>query len=195
MVAFEDRPTRRRLLKVGAVAGALVAVSGAALRWLAGGYGSKLGPGEKPIAFDVKEFAVAKAAVEAMLPAAGALPSGVELGIPQQVDEQVFMASAALRADFKNGLQLLEHATLVNGYRSRFTSLTAAERSAYLGALMNGSNAALRQVAFGLKEVVHLRYYGHPKVWKAIGYDGPLVANASPPASSLAYQARLKEPA
>lgn len=169
-----------------------MAASGAALRWFRSGYGSLLAPNEKPLAFDVKEFAIAKAAVEAMLPAADGLPSGIELGIPQQIDEQLFMAPVALKADFKNGLQLLEHATLVNGHRSRFTALPLPDRSAYLDALMSGPNEALRQVAFGLKEMVHLRYYSDPKVWKAIGYDGPLVANVSPPASRLAYQQQLK---
>lgn len=183
--------SRRRLLKVGLVGGVAVAAGGALLRWLRFGYSSHLDPNEKPVAFTVKEFAIAKAAVEAMLPAEDGLPSGLSLGIPQQVDEQVWTANDLLRADFKNGLQLLEHATLTNGYRSRFTALSLAERRAYLDGLMNGSNSVLAQVAFGLKEMIHLRYYGHPGVWKSIGYDGPLVPEPVPPASALAYAGLL----
>lgn len=193
MVIPGGRPSRRRLLKLGLFGGAAVAAGGALLRWLRFGYSTRLAPTDVPIAFDVKELAIAKAAVEALLPAADGLPSGVSLGIHQQVDEQLFGASEALRGDFKNGLQLLEHATVASGYGSRFTALEPHQRAAYLAALMNGSNAALRQIAFGLKEVIHLRYYGHPAVWGAIGYDGPLVPRASPPAQALAYRQRLKE--
>ncbi len=184
-------PGRRRLLKLGAGAAVVAAVGGGALRWFRFGYAPLLSPAEHPLALSVKEFAVAKAVVEAVTPAEDGLPSGLALGLPQRVDEQVWGAPEGLRDDLQNGLQLLEHGTLLFGYRSRFTALPPAARRACLEAMMGGSNELLRQVAQGLKELVHLLYYSQPQVWAAIGYEGPYVANAVPPASALAYRATL----
>jgi hypothetical protein len=177
---------RRGFLRLGAGGAALV-VAGGAFRWFASGYASQLGPGETPIALTVKELAIVKAAVRALLPAEDGFPSGESLRIHLRVDEEVWSTSVGTRTDLKNGLQLLEHATIAYGYRGRFTALSEANRLAYLDRLMSGGNDSLRQIAVGLKEVIHIYYYAQPPIWRVIGYPGPLVTQAVPPESHLAY--------
>ncbi|MBI2795284.1 MAG: gluconate 2-dehydrogenase subunit 3 family protein [Gemmatimonadetes bacterium] len=186
-------PRRRRLLKLGLGGALAVAAGGTALRWLAGGYGSQLAPGDTPIALSPKEFAVVKAFVDALIPASGAFPSGVALGVHQRIDEEMWSAAAPMRGDMKNGLQLLEHATLLDGFGSRFTALGAEARLAYIEALLRARPGALQQVAFALKEMAYLFYYARTETWKGIGYDGPFVAIPKPPDSRAAYQALVRQ--
>ncbi|HEX7601146.1 MAG TPA: gluconate 2-dehydrogenase subunit 3 family protein [Polyangiaceae bacterium] len=178
---------RRRFLKLGLGGAILLAIGGGAFKWLGSGYGTLVTGDERPVALTTKEFAVVKSVVRALLPADGALPSGESLGIAQRIDEELWAASADTRSDLKAGLQVLEHATIMNGYASRFTALEPAKQREYLTKLLNGSNDTLRQVAGGLRQIVHIFYYARPETWKAIGYDGPLVPKAVPPDSHLAY--------
>lgn len=157
------------------------------------GYGRFIAAGEAPIALSVKEFAVVKALVRALLPAADGFPSGESLGVAQRIDEEVWAAAPETRRDLKAGLQLLEHATALQGFSSRFTRLDEAAQRAYLEKLLAGSNNTLCLVALAFKEMAHLFYYGHESVWKQIGYDGPLVKTAVPPDSSIAYQSLLRK--
>lgn len=182
-------PGRRRLLKLGLGGAIAVAAGGGALRWIAGGYGSQLAADDSPIALSPKEFAVVKAFVAALIPADGAFPSGVALGVHQRIDEEMWSAAAPMRADMKNGLQLLEHATLLHGFGSRFTALGAGARLQYLEALLREKPGALQQVAFALKEMAYLFYYARNETWNGIGYDGPFVTVPRPPDSRAAYQA------
>lgn len=187
---------RRRFLKVG-LGGALLLAGGSVLGWRIFefgevGYARFIAPGEVPIALSVKEFAVVKALVRALLPAEDGFPSGESLGVAQRIDEEVWAAAPEVRRDLKAGLQLLEHATAMKGFQSRFTRLEPAAQRAYLEKLLAGSNNTLCLVALALKEMAHLFYYGHESVWKHIGYDGPLVKTAVPPDSTVAYKALLR---
>lgn len=178
---------RRRFLKLGIGAAVVLAAGGGALRWLSSGYGAFVTGAERPIALSTKEFAIVKCAVRALLPADGPLPSGESLGLAQRIDEELWAASSDLRSDLKAGLQVLEHATIMNGYSARFTSLAPDQQREYLAKLLDGRNDTLRQVAGGLRQIVHIFYYARPETWKAIGYDGPLVPEAVPPDSHVAY--------
>ena len=183
---------RRQLIKLSLGGAAVVAAAGGVLRVFSGGYRSLLMAGEVPIALSVKEWVVLKAAVAAMLPAEDGFPAGLSLGVPQKIDEEVWAADPGIRDDFKNGLQVLEHATLGFGHFQRFSALEGAARREYLERMMNSDNGVLRQVAFAVKELVHLVYYAQPEVWAVMGYDGPFVKQAVPPASHLAYAEVLR---
>lgn len=190
-------PRRRSFLKVG-LGGALLLAGGGLLGWRIfelgeRGYGRFIASGEAPIALSVKEFAVVKSLVRALLPAEDGFPSGESLGIAQRIDEEVWAAAPELRRDLKAGLQLLEHATALQGFSSRFTRLETAAQRAYLEKLLAGSNNTLGLVAVAFKQMAHLFYYGHESVWKHIGYDGPLIKTAVPPDSTVAYKALLRK--
>jgi hypothetical protein len=113
--------------------------------------------------------------------------------VHQRIDEEIWAASEGTRSDFKNGLQLFEHATLLHGHRARFTSLDTEARRAYMTDLLTGDPGVLQQIAFALKELAHLFYYARPETWKRIRYDGPFVTEAKPPESHIAYQDLLSK--
>ena len=178
---------RRRFLKLGLLGTAAVFVSGGALRWFALGYRQQLSGDDEAIGLSVKELAVARALVEALLPAEDGFPSGISLRVHQRIDEEVWSADEALGRDIRDGLQLIEHATLAYGFSARFTSLGVDARRAYFEKLLTSKNETLRFLAVGLRQMVHLFYYGHPDAWSAISYPGPLVKDPSPPESSRWY--------
>jgi Gluconate 2-dehydrogenase subunit 3 len=179
--------SRRRFFALSAGGAVVVAAAGGALRWFAFGYSKLLGPGDHPIALSVKEMAIAKAIVETLLPGEDGFPSGVSLAVHQRIDEETWAAGEGLQSDLKDGLALLEHATLAYGFGSRFTSLSRDAREAYFDKLLRGSNETLRLVASGLRQMTYLLYYAQPEVWPHIGYPGPMVEKAVPPDSHVAY--------
>jgi hypothetical protein len=185
-------PSRRRLLKLGFGGAIAVAVGGGTLRWLAGGYASQLAADDRGLALSRKELAVVRAFVTSLLPGGDGFPAGVDVGVHQRIDEEMWATDAATRGDMKNGLQLFEHAPVLHGFPSRFTSLDAPRRLAYVALLLEGKPGALQQVALALKEMTYLFYYVDRTTWTPIGYDGPWVPVAKPPASRTAYAALLR---
>lgn len=184
-------PSRRRFLTLTIGGAAVVTVGGGVFRWFDGGYAAQLESSDTPVALTTKEFAVVRALVEALLPAADGFPSGLAAGVHQRIDEELWSADAWTRSDMKNGLQLFEHATVLHGFAGRFTSLAPRARVAYVDTLLRAKPGALQQVAFALKEMAYLFYYVSPDSWRRIGYDGPWVREPKPPASSLAYRDAL----
>jgi hypothetical protein len=177
-------PRRRSFLKLGLL-GAVALAAGGSLRWFT--YGYRREPGEITLALSTKELCIVKAVIRALLPASDEFPSGESLGVAQRVDEQLWAAPRDVRSQFGAGLRLFEHAPVLHGYAGRFTSLSPDEQRAYFQDLLVGKNASLRQIAAGLKQVVHLLYYARPEVWPKIGYDGPWVPAAVLPDSRVAY--------
>lgn len=179
---------RRRFLKLGIGGAVALVVGGGALHYFVLGYASLLDPTDRPTALSTKEFAIVKALVRALVPGDGPLPSGDSLEIAQRVDEELWAASVEMRQELKAGLQLFEHGTVLHGMGTRFTALDPAMQRAYVALLLDGGNDTLRQITSGLRQLVHLYYWGHPATWKAIGYDGPWVGKPVPPDSHVAYR-------
>lgn len=184
------RITRRRWLKLGVAGGAVLAAGGGVAALFSWGYESKLGATDRPIALSAKELAVARALVEALLPGGGALPPGLDLGVQQRVDEEVWASEPHVARQIKQALQALEHLPVAFGHAARFTSLTPAERERVFGAMLRSDRDTVRQIALSFRQLLHVLYYGHERTWAAMRYDGPLGLPAKPPASHLAY-ARL----
>jgi hypothetical protein len=181
-------PTRRRLLAFG-VAGTAALTCGGGLGWLTLGY--DLDAGDVPIALSTKELAVVRAIVDALLPADGDLPSGLSLGVHQRIDEEVWAADDALRADLAASLHLLEHGPVLLGFPGRLTGLSAEQRLDVLERALRSGPTPVVQAVLGLKQMCHLFYFTHPATWDAIGYDGPWISPAKPPPSAVAYQRLL----
>lgn len=184
--------SRRRFITLGIGATAALAAGGGVLRWFAGGYAARLDADDLPLALSTKEFAIVRALVEALLPAADGFPSGLVAGVHQRIDEEMWSADEWTRRDMKNGLQFFEHATVLHGFAGRFTSLPPTARLAYLDTTLRARPGALQQVAFALKELAYLFYYVSPGSWQRIGYEGPWVRDARPPESALAYRELLR---
>lgn len=183
---------RRAVLRLGVGGGLLLAVGGGVAGWIAVGYASLLDPGDVPVALSVKELAVVRALVDAFFPAEDGFPSGIELGVHQRVDEELWAAPEFTRNGLKSGLALLEHLPPLYGHAHRFTALPREARLAVFEAMLRSRSETIRQVAVALKQATHLFYYGHEKVWPRIHYDGVFVPVPRPPESSLAYASILK---
>jgi hypothetical protein len=176
--------SRRRLLAFGAGGAALLGCGGA-LSWLTVGY--SLPPGDVAVGLSVKELAIVRAIVEALLPEDGDLPSGLSLGVHQRVDEEVWSAPDDVRSDLRAAIQLLEVLPPLYGFPGRLTRLRPDQRLACLQALRTAGWTPIVQAVTALQQMCHLFAYVQPGSWPAIGYDGPWVGVERPPPSSVRY--------
>jgi hypothetical protein len=176
--------TRRRFLAIGAGGAALLGVGGT-LRWVAGGY--RLPAGELGLVLSTKEMVVVRALIEVLVPGGDGLPSGLELGVAQRIDEELWAQPDAVRADLRAALHLLEHAPPLFGFFGRLSSLGPEKRLRAFERMREHGPDVVVQAAAALKQLAQLHYYGHPAVWSQIGYDGPWVREARPPESHIRY--------
>lgn len=178
-------PTRRQLIQLGIGGAAVLALGGGLLRWVGSGYA--LGPGEVAIGLSVKQLCVARALVGTLAPGGEGLPSGLELGLVQRLDEQVWASDEGMAGDLRAALELVEHAPPIFGHFGRFTSLGLAARQDVFDKMLRSRRDLFVQVASAFKQLIQLCYFADERVWPAIGYDGPWIKEAKPPASALAY--------
>lgn len=181
-------PTRRAVL-IGLFGGGAFVAAAGGLSWFTLGY--DLRPGELPLAMSAKEFVVARAIVEALLPGGDGLPAGVDVGVPQRLDEELWSAPPEVTADLKAALLVVEHAPPLLGFAGRFSSLSVEARQDCLRAMLASDRDVLVQVVVAFKQMAHLFFYAVPATWGAIGYDGPWVTEEKPPPTSIAYRALL----
>lgn len=181
--------SRRRLIQVGVGGAAVLALSGGVLSWLSLGY--SLEPGEVAIGFSVKQFCIARSVVDTILPQGRGQKSGVELGVPQRMDEQAWASDPGIRADLKAALELIEHVPPLYGHFGRLTSLARADREDVLRAMLRSSQDVFVRTATAIKELTYLCYYTEDATWPALGYDGPWVKTPRPPESAERYAALL----
>jgi hypothetical protein len=116
-----------------------------------------------------KEYAVARAATEALLvgvPVAAAT-------IAARIDRELALVGDPIRTDMKAVLTLVEHATPLGGRLRRFTALTPEQRLRYL-ATWRDSRFQLRRAAYqGLKGFVYYFAYVDPATRPITGFAGP----------------------
>lgn len=181
--------TRRRFLSAGIGGAALLGAGGLLGRWVASGYA--LPSGDVTLALSTKEMVVVRAIVDALFAGDDAFPSGLSLEIHQRVDEEVWAQPDEVRADLRAALQLLEHAPPFFGRLGRLSSLPREARVDVYQAMLTRGPDVVVQAAVALKQLTSIHYFAHPAVWPHLGYDGPWVKEPRPPASHLAYRARL----
>src|SRR5262245_18642702 len=90
-----------------------------------------------------KEYAITRAAAEALLIGVPVEPKAVA----GRIDRELAAAGNPMRADFKTVLGLIEHLTPLGGHMHRFTNLKPADRLAYLNG-WGQSRFALRRAAY-----------------------------------------------
>jgi len=184
---------RRAVLRLSLAGATLLAAGGGLAAWLSAGYASLLEPGDVPVALSIKEFAVVRALVDALFPEEECFPSGLSLGVAQRVDEELWAASDFTRDALKDGIQLMEHLPPLYGKAHRFTALDREARAEVFDAMLRSRSSTVRQIAVALKQMTHLFYYGHERVWPNIHYDGPFIEQEKPPASSIVYAGIVRE--
>ena len=172
------KTTRRRLLAFG-VGGTALLTGGAALSWFDLGYADIT----RRAALSVKEAVVVKSIVEALFPAHGAFPAGVDVDVVERIDEEIFSQPVHVSSDLTAAIQLIEHAPPLFGYFHRFSALAVDERAFVFTQFLQRGPQVLVQSAAALKQLASLAYFGDERVWGAIGYDGPWQKQPSKPAS------------
>lgn len=120
--------SRRGFLR--SAAGGTAAVAAAALlpAGCAREYPQAVAAGHRLQSLSEKEFAVARAAAEAMLEGVPTSPDAVAAGI----DAELAVAGEPMRGDMKTVLALMEHGPLLSLRPRRFTALPPADRLAVL---------------------------------------------------------------
>lgn len=116
-----------------------------------------------------KEYAVARAAAEALLvgvPVSAAV-------VAARIDQELAWVGDPIRADMKTVLTLMEHATPLGGRMRRFTSLSPEQRLTYLTGWRH-SRFQLRRAAYqALKGFVYYMAYIDPATRPLTGFKGP----------------------
>lgn len=133
------------------------------------------------------EANVVEAAAQALLPPAP-LPDEPAGSLAARVDRYLTGMPASTLREVHAMLGLVEHATTpLGGYLSRLSSLSAAEREAFLSDLMR-RGGLLATVYGGLRDLCMLGYYQSPSTWAAMGYEGPRVPLSYDPAGAHRMQ-------
>jgi len=112
---------------------------------------------------------------EASVPDRPGFPTVEQAEIVTRLDEEMYFVSDGISSDLRAAFYLLEMLPLANGYMSRFSRLSVAERRKFLTEASDTTDDTQRVIIFNLPAMMRWYYYGHPSSWKAIGYDGPFM--------------------
>jgi len=133
-------------------------------------YPQSEGDGVELASLSVKEYAVVRAAAEAMLEGVPVAPAEVATAI----DRELAAVGDPVRSDLKSVLRLLEHLTMLSGHRRTFTELQPAERLSYLRGWAT-SRLSLRRGAYqAIRGFVHYFAWNRPETRQLTGFSGPL---------------------
>lgn len=161
--------TRRGFLRAAAGGGTAVVAASLLPAGCGRSYPVAVADGVSLQSLSPKEYAVARAAAEALLEGVPVDPIDVATGI----DQELAIAGDPMRSDMKTVLRLMEHGTLLSLRRRRFTALGPAERRAVLKHWAT-SRFNLRRAAFqALKGFVVYFAYTQDATRALTGFPGP----------------------
>ncbi len=168
------RPSRRELLKTGALGCAALAFVGLAAR-------ARAQPIEGDFAFLGAEDRVIVAAIAPVM-LAGALPAGgaarqrAEAEVVEGVDRAISGLAPATQAELRQLFDLLGLGiarVLVAGLWPSWDEAGAEDIAGFLGRWKESRFDLLRSAYLGLHELIIAAWYGNPRAWPRIGYPGP----------------------
>ena len=164
-----DNPDRRSFLRTSLGGGSAILLASLLPTGCARDYPQADGDGYAPQSLSAKEYAVARAAAEALLVGVPVTAASVAQGI----DRELLVAGEPMRSDMRTVLTLIEHATPLGGRVRRFTALTPAERRRYLGG-WSRSRFSLRRGAYqALKGFIVYFAYIQPETRPLTRFAGP----------------------
>lgn len=160
--------TRRGFLRASSGGAAAAALASVLPVGCARDYPHATADGVRLTSLSDKEYAVARAAAEALLEGVPVEPSVVAAGI----DRELGLVGDPVRADFKSVLGLVEHLTFLGGHGRRFTALTPGQRRANLQSWAH-SRFTLRRGAYqALRGFVDYFAYIRPETRALTGFAG-----------------------
>ena len=178
--------TRRRLLQVGGLTGAALAVGGALL--MRGGgdeHYRSLAPGAAPRVLSPKALGVLAALCDRVCPRPDATHLGAAaLRVAERVDRELLFHTPKLRGDVEAALLLVEHGGVLHGETTRFTRRPPEAQDAYLERMGVSGSSLERQAFNSLRFLVLFFHYVDERTFAAIHYQGPLVPRKAPDADS-----------
>jgi hypothetical protein len=164
-----ETPTRRGFLKGTAAGGAAIALASFLPSGCARTYPQSDRDNADLKALSPKEYAVARAAAEALL--VGVPVSATT--VAKRMDQELAAVGDPIRTDMKSVLALTEHLTPLGGRTRRFTELTPAQRLAYLQTWRD-SRLQLRRAAYqALKGFVYYFAYIDDATRAVTRFGGP----------------------
>lgn len=126
---------------------------------------------------DADEYAVLCAVAETACPPLGAgAPGATALEVGKQLDELLAGADPDSQKGTKMALRIFDNALsgALGGERLvPFTKLDAEARARVLANWRDSDVGFKRTVYKGLTSAIFAVYWGDPRTWKRIGYDGP----------------------
>jgi hypothetical protein len=166
-------PTRRQFLASGAIATALVGVSGLTL-------GLRATVVEEPVhplqVLSRVEYSVLMAVAVRLCPGAAGLPGARELQVGHKVDALLAKLHPATGAEVKDLLMLFENALVGLFLDGRVTTFTGASLRTQDRVLDNWRTSRLlvrRQGFQALAGLINASYWSDPAVYAFVGYPGP----------------------
>lgn len=171
--------SRRGFLGASAAGLGIMGVAAAGWDWF--------GPGEAhyralvgdavPTVLSVKELAILGALAETVITTASGAPTVQQAETARRIDRELsFQLESQLVSDVKLSLAFLEHLPVVDFLGLHFTSLSTADKIAFLENCGTSSWSARSRAFAGLKFLILFFYYTDDRTWPSIGYGGPQVA-------------------
>lgn len=174
---------RRSFLRASAGGTAVIAAASLLPAGCARDYPHADGDGYQLASLTPKEYAVMRAAAEAMLPGLPVEPATVA----QRVDRELAAVGDPVRADMKTVLGIIQHATPLGGHLRGFTALTPEARLRYLEGWKR-SRFELRRAAFqALKGFVVYFAYIDDRTRPLTGFQGPWPEHLVLPVTPVDY--------
>lgn len=160
---------RRGFLRVTAGGATAIAIASLLPAGCADDYQEAQHDGADLKSLTVKEYAVARAAAEALLVGVPVPP----VTVAKRIDQELAWVGDPIRTDMKTVLNLMQHATMLGGRVRPFTALTPQQRLAYLEGWRR-SRFQLRRAAYGaLKGFVYYFAYIDKATRPLTGFAGP----------------------
>ena len=166
---------RRSVLKRGLFGGALLMLGGAGFLATRGTQAVPLPKGGLKVLSE-REFAVITAIAARMVRPRANFPTVEEVSLAEACDLVLARADSSVQKEIKELLMVFENALANALFGLRFKPFTAhsGEQQDEVLREWEQSSLTIRRTGFAaLRTIALAAYYGNPKTWKAVGYEGP----------------------
>lgn len=186
MPATTKKLSRRQWLLRAVAFGAVTAAGGTVALVRTGGYVVEADRAKRLVALAPWQYIVVEhlsARIAAPdRPEDASIPTAEELGVASFIDGYLAEMRPSVRKDLLSMLQYIEHlAPIAAGYAHRFTALSPDDQDSVLRSIESSRFNLLRAGFDGMKSLVMMGYYRHPRSWKIIDYGGPWVETEQEP--------------